>query len=52
MSLSDAEKICHLTAAMQSKESRELKQRAAGRMDIYAEVVDKLKRRYDKCQVV
>ena len=29
-SLSDAEKICHLTDAMQSKESRELVQRAAG----------------------
>ena len=43
-SLSDAEKICHLTAAMQSKESRELMQRAAGSKDVYMEVVEKLKK--------
>ena len=41
-SLFDAEKICHFTAAMQSKESRELVQRAAGSTDVYAEVVDEL----------
>ena len=51
-SLSDAEKICHLTAVMQSKELKELVQRAAGSTDVYAEVVDELKKRYDKCKVV
>ena len=51
-SLSDAEKICHLTPAMQNKESRVLVQRAAGSMDVYAEVVDELRKRSDKCKVV
>ena len=51
-SLTDAEKICHLTAAMQSKESKELVQRAAGSTDVYAEVVQELVKRYDKCKVV
>ena len=41
-SLSDAVKICHLTVAMQSKESRELVQRTAGGKNDYAEVVDEL----------
>ena len=51
-SLTDAEKICHLTAAMQSKESKELVQRAAGSTDVYAEVMQELVKRYDKCKVV
>ena len=34
MFLSDAEKICQLTAAMQSKESRELMQRAASSTNV------------------
>ena len=44
-SLTDAEKICHLTAAMQSKESKELVQRAAGSTDVYAAVVQELVKR-------
>ena len=51
-SLSDTEKICHLTATMQSKELREVVQRAAGSTNIYEEVVDELKERYDQCKVV
>ena len=37
---------------MQNKESRELVQRAAGSTDVYAKVVDELRKRYDKCKVV
>ncbi len=48
-SLTDAEKICHLTAAMQSKESKELVQRAAGSTD---DVMQELVKSYDKCKVV
>ena len=51
-SLSNAEKIGHLTATIQSKESEELMQRTAGSTDVYTKVVeDEMKKRYDKCKV-
>ena len=50
--LSDAEKICHLTTAMQSPEAKTVVRRAAGATDSYTEVVEALKERYDRCKTV
>ena len=50
--LSDAEKICHLTTAMQSPEAKTVVQRAAGATDSYAKVVEALEERYDRCKTV
>ena len=49
---SDAEKICHLTTAMQSPEAKTVVRRAAGETDSYVTVVEALEECYDRCKTV
>ena len=50
--LTDVDKICYLSRAMEDEEAKAIVTHTAGTTDSYDEVVEALKERYDRCKVV